>query len=95
VPARYQILRHRHFDKDLVGIPADQHDAIRAAINSLGDDPRLLGSKRLQGQRRGENFRRLRVGRYRVIYDVDDAARVVRIVLVGLRRDVYERFKRR
>jgi mRNA interferase RelE/StbE len=95
VPARYQILRHRHFDKDLAGIPADQQDAIRAAISSLGGDPRPLGSKRLKGQRRSENFRRLRVSRYRVIYDVDDDARVVRIVLVGLRRDVYERFRRR
>ena len=36
---------------------------------------------------------RLRVGDWRVIYSIDDAARVVSILRVAHRRDVYERDK--
>lgn len=92
---RYRIIKDRHLDKDLASIPEGPRATIRAAITALADNPRPPGTKRLQGQRRGETFRRLRVGTYRVIYDVDDDAHVVRIILAGHRRDVYAIFGRR
>jgi mRNA interferase RelE/StbE len=54
------------------------------AMRSLGADPRPQGGKPLKGYRPW-----LRVGDYRIIYDVDDDARVVTIAVVGHRRDVY------
>jgi mRNA interferase RelE/StbE len=55
-------------------------------INSLASLPRPSGSEKLAGRR---NLYRIRQGSYRVIYSVNDQLRVVDIVKVGHRRDVY------
>ncbi|MHC4953390.1 MAG: type II toxin-antitoxin system RelE family toxin [Planctomycetota bacterium] len=54
-------------------------------IQSLADDPRPPGCEKLSSRGRY----RVRQGWYRVVYAVDDAARVVLVVKVGHRRDVY------
>lgn len=56
-----------------------------AAIRALSRDPRPPGTEKLTGQ----NRYRARLGRYRLVYSVDDAARSTLIVKVGDRRDVY------
>ena len=55
-------------------------------VKSLATQPRPLGSEKLAGR---PNLYRVRQGNYRVIYSVDDEARVVDVVKVGHRRDVY------
>lgn len=69
----------RQFD---VGTRKDVLEAIR----SLGANPRPPGVRPLKGHR---PWLRLRVGDYRIIYDVDDDARVVTVSVVGHRREVY------
>ena len=58
---------------------------IVAAIRSLADIPRPLGSRKL-ANRAGL---RLRVGNYRILYSVDDNSRTVTIIAIGHRREVY------
>jgi mRNA interferase RelE/StbE len=72
--------------RDLHALPRDMLIRIEARIQVLADNPRPPGSELLQGSR---NLRRLRVGAYRVIYQVDDAQQVVTIARVRHRRDVY------
>ena len=62
-------------------------DAVRiaAAIRALANEPRPQGSKPLAG-RPGW---RIRIGDFRVLYEIDDAVITVRVVRVGNRRDVY------
>ena len=55
-------------------------------IKSLSAQPRPSGSEKLAGR---SSHYRVRQGNYRVIYSVDDQSRVVDIVKVGHRRDVY------
>ena len=55
-------------------------------VKSLATQPRPSGSEKLAGR---PNLYRVRQGNYRVIYSVDDEARVVDVVKVGHRRDVY------
>jgi mRNA interferase RelE/StbE len=55
-------------------------------VKSLATQPRPLGSEKLAGR---PNLYRVRQGNYRVIYSVDDETRVVVVVKVGHRRDVY------
>jgi len=55
-------------------------------IKSLATQPRPLGSEKLAGR---PNLYRIRQGNYRIIYSVDDERRVVDVVKVGHRRDVY------
>lgn len=61
---------------------------ITAKVNGLADHPRPRGTEKLEGR---ENRYRIRVGDYRVIYEIQDDVLVVLIVRIGHRRDVYRR----
>jgi mRNA interferase RelE/StbE len=59
---------------------------IVAAIESLAENPRPPGCLQMQGR---ELLHRLRVGDYRIIYQIRDAELMVLVVTIGNRRDVY------
>jgi len=61
--------------------------AIDAAILGLGADPRRPGYEALKGQ---SGAFRCRVGDYRILYGIDDAAKLVRIAAVGDRKEIYK-----
>jgi len=54
-------------------------------IAKLADDPRPEGCEKLSGQ---EKYR-IRQGRYRIVYSIEDRELVVFVVKVGHRKDVY------
>ncbi|HVT38652.1 MAG TPA: type II toxin-antitoxin system RelE/ParE family toxin [Gemmatimonadaceae bacterium] len=56
-------------------------------IEALAETPRPTGCRKLRGSR---DLWRIRIGVHRVIYQVDDTARVVEIRAAGDRKDVYE-----
>jgi mRNA interferase RelE/StbE len=57
-------------------------------ILALADNPRPAGCKKLKGYK---DQWRMRVGDWRVLYIIDDAAGLVTITRVAHRREVYER----
>jgi len=57
-----------------------------AAIRALLGAPRRPGMEKLSGQ---ANRFRVRVGDFRVVYEVDDENRSVDVVKIGHRREVY------
>jgi len=57
-------------------------------IGQLAYDPRPKGCSQLAG---GEGEYRIRVGDYRIVYDVNDVEVVVLVLRVGHRRDIYRR----
>lgn len=59
---------------------------VRDAIRDLANTPRPPGCKKLVGR----DGWRIRVGDYRVIYEIDDSTRIVTVVHIGHRRDVYD-----
>ncbi len=67
-------------------LPRPARDRVLDAIEGLGEDPRPHGSRKLAGE---QTAWRIRIGDYRVIYDVFDAELVVSIVRAAHRRDVY------
>jgi mRNA interferase RelE/StbE len=60
--------------------------AIASAIDGLASEPRPVGVMALKGHR---PWLRMRVGDYRIIYAVDDRARLVTVAAIGHRREVY------
>jgi mRNA interferase RelE/StbE len=72
--------------KELKKLSADIQARIFPKIEALSEIPRPLGIKALQGQK--ENFR-LRLGTYRIIYQIDDENLLIRILKISHRRDVY------
>jgi mRNA interferase RelE/StbE len=81
----------RAFQKSLEHVPADYREAIVTAIRSLATNPKPQGkrTKKLTGQLIVSQFTaeyRLRIGPYRVLYDVDDQRKKV-VILKLAKRD--------
>ncbi len=81
----YQIELRRQAYKDLESISADYARLIAQHIDSLEENPRPNDSKKLKGD---AGFS-LRVGTYRVLYDIDDKAKIVTIYRIKHRREAY------
>ena len=71
--------------KALSRIPAADRHRVVEAIDRLAGEPNAGGT--LKGEFSG--LRRLRVGQYRVVYEVMDEQLVVLVVRIGHRREVY------
>jgi mRNA interferase RelE/StbE len=56
------------------------------AVGTLGTNPRPVGCRKLAGS---EHTYRIRIGSYRVVYEIHDVVLVVEVVRVRHRRDVY------
>ena len=82
---KYEIFFKKSVWKDFKPIPKKDLQNIIDAINSLSENPRPSGSKKLSGQERY----RLRVGQYRILYSIQDQQLIVWVVKVGHRKDVY------
>lgn len=81
----YEVLIRRRAAKELAEIPLRDYERVKRSIFALGVDPRPQGCLKLTG-RPGW---RIRVGDYRVIYEVDDPNQTVTVLDVGNRRDIY------
>ncbi|MEO8340412.1 MAG: type II toxin-antitoxin system RelE/ParE family toxin [Nitrospirota bacterium] len=57
------------------------------AILKLADNPRPSGVKKLSGL----PLYRIRVGTFRILYEVNDAQHLVTVVTIGHRRDIYRK----
>lgn len=66
-------------------LPPQTQERINRAITLLSENPRHPGSKKLIAR---EGYR-IRVGDYRVLYQIDDAVKLVVIYRVKARGDVY------
>ena len=84
-PAGYSIRIMASAERDMKSLPAGMFRRISEAILSLAPTPRLRTCKQLRGR---EGYR-IRVGDYRILYVVDDASRIIDVVAVGHRKDVY------
>ena len=88
---RYQIRYLPGAEKDLRTLPAAVAQRARRGIERLADDPRA--GKPLVGEL--APFWSYRVGDYRIVYEIRQEEIVVLIVMVGDRRDVYEKARRK
>ena len=72
--------------KQFKQIGSEAEVKLTAAIRKLANDPRPHGHIKLKGR---EAYR-IRVGNYRVIYEIHDKQLLVLVVEVGHRRDIYD-----
>jgi len=82
----YRVLLERGAEKDLARLSSGIHDRVIAAIQGLARNPRPPGCRKLAGSKHDW---RVRVGDYRVIYEIAGQIRVVRVNRVRHRREVY------
>jgi len=69
-------------------LPQQAQVRLKARIDALAENPRPRGVEKLKGE---DDLYRIRVGDYRVIYQVRDKALIILIVMIGDRKQVYQR----
>ena len=74
--------------RELSRLPKEVQNRLRVKIDALALEPRPSGVQKMAGR---ERRYRLRVGDYRVIYEIQDRVLVVVIIRIGHRREVYRR----
>jgi mRNA interferase RelE/StbE len=83
--AAYKLFFKKSVQKDLVSVPKNDLKRILKRIETLAEDPRPPGCEKLTGQ----NRYRLRQGRYRILYSIQDDELTVWVVKVGHRKHIY------
>ena len=83
--AEYKIFFKKSVKKDFSAVPKKDLRRILARIKALESDPRPTGCEKLAGQ---EKYR-LRQGKYRIIYSIQDNELTIWVVKVGHIKDIY------
>ena len=81
----YAVSILRRAQKELGQLSSPSFERVCDATRTLAENPRPSGCRKLVGR----DGWRIRVGDYRVIYQIDDPARTVLVLHVGHRRDIY------
>jgi len=81
----YQIFIEKSAQKSLSKIPSPHQGHIINKISKLSAQPRPIGAMKLSGREAW----RIRVGSYRVIYEINDDKLTILVVTLGHRKDIY------
>lgn len=74
--------------KQLDALPDDVYDRIAVKIQQLAENPRPDGVVKMKG---ADNEYRIRIGDYRVRYEIDDRALIILLLQCKHRKDVYRK----
>jgi len=83
----YSVGVERRAQKQIARLSTEMQDRVEAALQTLTEEPRPPGCRRLTNR----GGWRIRVGDFRIVYEIDDDQRTVTVFQVGHRRDVYRR----
>jgi mRNA interferase RelE/StbE len=84
--AEYQLTISRQASKEFEALPAEVIERVRLKIRALATTPRPTGSKKLRDTKRTW---RIRIGDWRVLYEIDDARKVVDVAAIRHRSQAY------
>lgn len=82
---RYQVILPKSVQKELNRLPDEIANRILARLSALETNPRPPDVKKLKGR----DAWRIRVGDYRVIYEIHDRVLQIIVITVGHRREIY------
>ncbi len=83
----YEIYLERSAEKDLRKLRPPFFDTVLAKIKVLANNPHPRGSRKIMDS---DNFWRIRIGSYRVLYEIIDSENTIRIYKIRHRKDAYK-----
>ena len=86
--ASYRVVLTSSAARELKRLSSQLNERVVPRLENLAANPRPPGCQKLKG---GHNEWRIRVGDYRVVYTIDDAALLVEVTRIRHRSEVYER----
>jgi mRNA interferase RelE/StbE len=85
MPELYRLLFTKSARRELEHLPRQVLELLKPRLDELIRQPRPHGCQKLTGT----PYYRIRQGDYRVLYAIDDGERLVEIIKIGHRREVY------
>ena len=82
----YSVKLKKSVEREIRKIPEKHIRRIIEALDTLGEEPRPKQSRKLKDT---ERTYRLRVGDYRIIYQIDDEYKEIIVFHIRHRKDVY------
>lgn len=82
----YSLIITRKAQKQLAALPKNDYLRAKEKIENLAQQPRPAGAIKLTGR----DAWRIRVGNYRIIYEIFDDQLIVKIIRVRHRKDAYD-----
>jgi mRNA interferase RelE/StbE len=82
----YEVVLERRAERDLKKLPAEVFNRLIPSIKALSENPKPSGCRKITGS---ENDWRIRIGDYRIIYEIDEEATTVKVMRIRHRREVY------
>jgi len=82
----YEILLEQAAERDLKKLPSEMFKRIIPKIKKLAGNPKPQWSRKITGSK---NDWRIRVGDYRIIYEIDARAKNIKVMRIRHRKDVY------
>lgn len=84
----YQIVLKRSVMKDIRRIPRSILAALQSRIAALAHEPFPPGAEPIEGY---DHYYRIRMGNYRVVYEVASTVQIITVIRIGHRKDVYRK----
>jgi len=82
----YEVVIGKAVIKQLEKVPPTVYRRIKAALTGLSTNPRPKGYLKLKGR----DAYRIRVGDYRIIYEIQDNQLLIIVITISHRKDVYD-----
>jgi len=82
----YEVLLERRAERDLKKVSQETFYRIIPKIKALSENPKPAGCRKITGSK---NDWRIRIGDYRIIYEIDEKEKAVKVMRVRHRREVY------
>jgi len=87
---KYRVVFTKAADRQLGKLSERLQQRLVRAAELLEDDPRSPNAKKLQGEK---NLWRVRVGDYRILYEIQNTKLVVLVIRIAHRKDIYRKGK--
>ena len=82
----YEVYLEQSAQRDLKRLPAEIFSRLISHVKALAVEPRPTGCRKIMGSK---NDWRIRVGSYRIIYEIDEKAKAVKVMRIRYRREAY------
>lgn len=82
----YEVLLERRAERDIKRLPKEVFDRIIPHLKALSENPKPSGCRKISGSR---SDWRIRIGDYRVIYEVSEQENAVKVMRIRHRKNVY------
>jgi mRNA interferase RelE/StbE len=82
----YKVFIEKKAEKDLKKISRETQKKIIAIISKLKNNPRPINIRKISSS---ENYYRIRMGDYRIIYEINDKERIINVFRIRHRKEAY------